>query len=61
MICEEEGMTIKYRKAEPNDIEEICSIVHDAVDVMERNNIFQWDDLYPAKGGFSGKIYEQKP
>ena len=49
-------MTIKYRKAEPDDIEEICRIVHDAVDVMERDNIFQWDDLYPAKGDFQKDI-----
>ncbi len=49
-------MIIKYRKAEPNDIEEICSIVYDAVDVMEQNNIFQWDDLYPAKGDFQKDI-----
>ena len=49
-------MTIKYRKAEPNDIEEICSIVHDAVDVMERDHIFQWDDLYPAKRDFQEDI-----
>ncbi len=49
-------MTIKYRKAEPNDIEEICSIVHDAVDVMEQNNIFQWDDLYPAQEDYREDI-----
>ena len=49
-------MSIKYRKAELNDIEEICSIVHDAVDVMERDNIFQWDDLYPDKGDFQEDI-----
>lgn len=49
-------MTVKYRKAEPNDIEEICRIVHDAVDVMERGNIFQWDDLYPAKRDFQKDI-----
>ena len=35
-------MTIKYRKAEPNDIEEICGIVHDA--------------LYPAKEDFQEDI-----
>lgn len=49
-------MTIQYRKAEPNNLEEICSIVHDAVDVMERKYIFQWDDLYPAKGDFQEDI-----
>ena len=49
-------MTIEYRKAEPNDIEEICSIVHDVVGVMERDNIFQWDYLYPDKGDFQEDI-----
>ena len=49
-------MIVKYRKAEPNDIEEICSIVHAAVDIMERDNIFQWDDLQPAKGDFQEDI-----
>ena len=49
-------MIIQYRKAEPDDIEEICSIVHDAVDVMEQEHIFQWDDLYPAKEDFQEDI-----
>ena len=53
-------MILKYRKATPNDIEEICSIVHNAVDVMERNNIFQWDDLYPAKEDFQEDINESQ-
>ena len=39
-------MILKYRKATPKDIEEIYSIVRNAIDAMERNNIFQWDDLY---------------
>lgn len=49
-------MILKYRIATPDDIEEICSIVHTAVDVMERHNIFQWDDLYPAKEDFQEDI-----
>lgn len=51
-ICEEKVMLLKYRKATPNDIEEIYSIVRTAIDAMERDNIFQWDDLYPAKEDF---------
>ena len=55
-------MTLDFRKATSNDIEEICSIVHNAVGVMERQNIFQWDDLYPAKEDFredvdKGQLY----
>lgn len=53
-------MMIKYRKAMPNDIEEIYSIVHAAVDVMERDNIFQWDDRYPTKEDFQEDIDESQ-
>ena len=53
-------MILKYRKATTNDIEEICRIVHAAVDVMERDNIFQWDDLYPAKEDFQEDIDESQ-
>lgn len=45
-------MILKYRRATLNDIEEIWNMVRNSIDVMERNNIFQWDDLYPAKEDF---------
>lgn len=45
-------MILKYRKATINDIEQIWNMVRNSIDVMERNNIFQWDDLYPAKEDF---------
>lgn len=51
-------MVLKYRKATPNDLEEICGIVHAAIDTMVRNHIFQWDDLYPAKEDFQEDIDE---
>lgn len=53
-------MMIKYRKAMPNDIEEIYSIVHAAVDAMERDNIFQWDDKYPTQEDFQEDIDESQ-
>lgn len=49
-------MILKYRKATSNDIEEIYSMVHTAIDAMERDNIFQWDDLYPAKEDFQEDV-----
>ena len=49
-------MTIKYRKAGADDIEDICCIVRDAIDVMEQNRIYQWDNLYPAKEDFEEDI-----
>lgn len=53
-------MILQYRKATPDDIEEICSIVHVAVNVMEQDNIFQWDDLYPAKEDFQEDVNERQ-
>lgn len=49
-------MIPEYTKATPNDIEEICNIVHNAIEVMEQHNIFQWDDLYPAKEDFKEDV-----
>lgn len=49
-------MILEYRKSTPDDIEEICNIVHNAVIVMEHHNIFQWDDLYPTKEDFKEDI-----
>lgn len=50
------SMILKYEKATPNNIDEICNIVHSAIDVMEQNNIFQWDDLYPVKEDFQEDV-----
>ena len=53
-------MRLKYRKAFPNDIEEICSMVQNAVDVMAQQNIFQWDDLYPTREDFLKDVGENQ-
>ena len=47
---------LNFRKATSNDIEEIWDIVYNAVDVMIRQNIFQWDDLYPTKEDFQKDV-----
>ncbi|MCH5287059.1 MAG: GNAT family N-acetyltransferase [Christensenellaceae bacterium] len=51
-------MMIKYRKATPNDVDEIYNMVRNAIDAMEREGIFQWDDLYPAKQDFQEDVDE---
>ena len=43
---------MEFRKASENDIEEICRLVKDAIDVMEKNGIPQWDEVYPAREDF---------
>ena len=49
-------MTLEYRKATPNDIDEIWKMVHNSIDQMIRQGIFQWDDLYPTKEDFQKDI-----
>ena len=41
-------MTLKFRKAEMCDLENICTLVASAVANMHRNGIDQWDELYPT-------------
>lgn len=55
-------MLLEYRKATPTDVEEIYRMVHAAIDAMEKEHIFQWDDLYPTKEDFQedadeGQLY----
>ena len=49
-------MDIYYRIASFGDLQEICNLVKAAIDTMEKNNIFQWDDLYPTVKDFEDDI-----
>lgn len=53
-------MILKYRKATLDDLEEIWNIVGNSIDVMEENNIFQWDNLYPLKEDFQKDIVKNQ-
>lgn len=50
------GVNMEFRKASENDIEEICRLVKGAIDVMEKNGIPQWDEVYPAREDFFNDI-----
>lgn len=45
-----------YRLAEERDIGTICNIIKTAVEKMEKQQIFQWDDIYPSKKDFLDDI-----
>lgn len=49
-----------YRLAEESDIEAICGLIKAAVSNMEEQQIFQWDDIYPAKEDFLDDIHKQQ-
>ena len=50
------GVNMEFRKVSENDIEEICRLVKGAIDVMEKNGIPQWDEVYPAREDFLNDI-----
>lgn len=49
-------MEIYYRLAVTEDLEEIASLIKNAIRVMESHGIYQWDDLYPTKEDFQEDI-----
>lgn len=40
---------MNYSKANINDLEEIYSLYQNAIIAMEKDNIHQWDEIYPDK------------
>lgn len=49
-------MEISYRVANIDDLDDIFQLVENAVKQMERDNIHQWDSIYPTKEDFSNDI-----
>ena len=49
-----------YRLAQESDIDEICRLIRNAIANMEKNDIFQWDNIYPAKEDFLSDIKKQQ-
>lgn len=49
-------MTLQYRKANLDDLEEIYSLISHAINEMTEHDILQWDQLYPAREDFLGDI-----
>ena len=47
---------MNYRLANECEIEVISDIVKAAIEEMEKNKIFQWDDVYPTKDDFLNDI-----
>ena len=53
-------MEIKYRIANLNDLDEVCTLVSNAIDRMIKQNIYQWDDLYPIREDFKEDIEKKQ-
>ena len=52
-------MMIEYRLADQSDLNEIVALVNNAISNMVKNNILQWDELYPAKEDFGEDIKQE--
>lgn len=53
-------MQIDFRKANSKDLDEVCTMVQAAVAHMTEQNIFQWDELYPAREDFAEDIAKRQ-
>lgn len=49
-------ITLQYRKATLDDLEEIYSLITLAIDDMIKKEIPQWDDIYPTQDDFRNDI-----
>ncbi len=49
-----------YRLAADSDIDDICKLIKAAICNMEKQDIFQWDDVYPEKEDFLADIQKQQ-
>lgn len=51
---------IKYRLGKLEDIEAITVLIQEAIQEMEKHDIFQWDELYPTAEDFEADIKKRK-
>ncbi len=52
-------MNIVYRLGTKQDLDKICLLIQQAIEEMERQDIYQWDDIYPARIDFEEDIERQ--
>lgn len=50
---------MEYRLGEMDDLDNICRLVTLATDTMERQKIYQWDELYPIREDFIADIQKE--
>ena len=53
-------MEISYKAAGMDDLDDIFQLVENAIKQMERDNIHQWDNIYPTKEDFSNDIKKKE-
>jgi len=46
---DDKQLIISFRKATENDLNSVYQVIVSAIAEMDRNNIHQWDELYPDR------------
>lgn len=47
---------MEYRLGRKDDLDDICSLIASAIQMMEKQGIYQWDDKYPVREDFANDI-----
>lgn len=47
---------MEYKLGTLQDLDSICLLIKEAIFEMEKNGIYQWDDIYPAREDFEEDI-----
>ncbi len=52
-------MDIEYKLGTLQDLDAVCMLIRQAIDGMEAQGIYQWDDIYPSQREFEEDIEKQ--
>ena len=47
---------MEFRLGTTQDLDLVCLLIKDAIAEMEKNGIYQWDEIYPARSDFEEDI-----
>ena len=47
---------MEFKKGTTQDLDSVCFLIKDAIAEMEKNGIYQWDEIYPAREDFEEDI-----
>ena len=47
---------MEYKLGTMQNLDSICALIKDAIVEMEKNGIYQWDEIYPARNDFEEDI-----
>ena len=52
---------MEFKIGTTQDLDSVCFLIKDAIAEMEKNGIYQWDEIYPAREDFEEDIMYISP